>query len=111
VLIAATNNLAALELDAPATRSVIGQHHAWTLDGTSHVVVCDPPSFRAAASFLSARGAAVCPHLHDRETPVGAAFAALAPASFGVLATDLCWAAARKIAEGAGWPHIDPNES
>ena len=90
---------------------VLGEYHYWT-DGTTVLILCCYPSlFSDAKEWLEGRGAVVAPSLNDPITPVGEAFAALIPPVCNVFATDITWTAADKIADGLGWPAIDPDES
>lgn len=110
ILFAVTTNRAALNLDDRTVRHLLVGHHCWTPDGKTHIVVAETFAWRDAQQHFTTAGAVVAPPVNDHATPVGAAFAALIPASHGVVASDTCWQAMEKISQGAGWPHADPAE-
>lgn len=108
-LIAASTNLAALNLDDMSVRNILGDHHWLTQDdGKTFVFVCHPRHWKPAATYLESKGAAVAPSLNHPTAQVGEAFASIVAA--GVLATDTSWVAAEKMFQAWGWPMIDPVE-
>lgn len=100
-IVAATTNLAALNLGSDATR-IHGEHHWWTPDGTTYFIMFHTPQWQRAKTFLDGAGAVSIPHHLNHAAQVGPVFAFMCPASAGVTATDPSWQALAKLAQVAG---------
>lgn len=102
-----------LRLDTKATRSILGDHHLLHSSSTQpYYLVCYPPNWRNAQTFLSDLGVQVLPWVRDSSTtvssltPKGNNHPKTLPAS--ILATDQGWAAHQKLHDALKWPHFDP---
>jgi hypothetical protein len=111
-LIAATNNFTTLDITGAAPKTAYKIVHWWTADGTNYILVCevhDMANFRHLTTYITNHGGVAIARVTNPTAQVGAAFAALIPASHGVLATDTSYAAQAKILAGSGWAHVDPD--